>query len=684
MGETELLEREEELAELDRLLDHAVAGRGGMAVIEGPAGVGKSALLAAVRTRAEGRGMAVAAARASALEIGLAFGVARRLTGAPPGPPVSGEPEDYAVPGLAEIRRLTEALATTHREPLLLVVDDAQWADVPSLRLLGHLALRIDELAMTIVVALRVGEPVAHAELLSELRSGPDTVVLRPRSLSGDAVRQVVIEALGAPGVPLVGACARSTGGNPFYLRALLRALGAEPHLPDTDTVAALVPPAVVQSILARCGRLGPEAEALVRAAAVLGDSTSLQLATGLAGLASETAERAADALARAGILAPGEPLVFTHPMVRTALESGMGSFERARAHRRAADLLVAARADAQRIAAHLLQARPQDDPQAVVVLVAAAEAALASGDPGSAVQMLERALEEPPPPAPRGAIVLALARAEALAGSPLSADRLDEALADLKRGEPRAAALEELAMLCHHRGEFGRAAALAASASEELPPGARAHERLLAIELGASWLTPELVDGVGAKLAPVVARTFAGSPPRDPALRALVIMALSIGGSVDLCRRLAEEAIAHDALIDRDYGSALGWIASALLWADQLDLHERWLEEAARVAEQRPGLVMLATIRLQRSWGALLRGELRAAVQDAERALVVFGHGWTNWTWSTPTLARAHAALGEPEQARAALALGDRAGRDAADYVLLVEARAEVALAEW
>lgn len=85
---------------------------------------------------------------------------------------------------------------------------------------------------------------------------------------------------------------------------------------------------------------------------AVLGDRASLRQARRLAGLDAEPAEQAADALAAARILAPGEPLSFTHPLIVTSVLAEIPAFARARAHRRAADLLAADGAPGDSVAA--------------------------------------------------------------------------------------------------------------------------------------------------------------------------------------------------------------------------------------------------------------------------------------------------------------------------------------------
>ena len=167
-------------------------------------------------------------ARASELERDLPFAVVRQLlegvddrffTGAAAlAAPVlregSSEGEAQAVHGLYW---LTANLAA--ERPLLVLVDDAHWADLPSLRWLAYLAQRLDGLAAGVIVAARPGEP-----MLDHLAASASFELLEPRDLSAEAVGRLI----GADAEPgFVAACARVTGGNPFLLGGAADARGA-------------------------------------------------------------------------------------------------------------------------------------------------------------------------------------------------------------------------------------------------------------------------------------------------------------------------------------------------------------------------------------------------------------------------------------------------------------------------
>lgn len=125
--------------------------------------------------------------------------------------------------------------------PLVLFVDDVQWADRPSLRFLVHLARRLEGTSAALVVGLRTGELEAPDELLEDLCSADGARIVRPAPLSEGAVVAVVRGELAADADDqFCRACHQATGGNPFYLRELLRALAAESVAPAREEVIVL------------------------------------------------------------------------------------------------------------------------------------------------------------------------------------------------------------------------------------------------------------------------------------------------------------------------------------------------------------------------------------------------------------------------------------------------------------
>jgi hypothetical protein len=218
-----LVERDRELAALDALLD-----RGGALVIEGGAGIGKTALAAAAAAAARQRGWRVLRGCGSELESGFAFGVVRQLLErmlaeagpeqragllAGPAQPVAGL---LAGPA-GELAAQDASFAIRHGlywlivhlaagQPVLIIVDDAHWADEPSLRWLAYLATRLDGLGAALLVALRPAEAASRAGPLQAVREAAAAV--RPAVLTGDGV---AVLARGRPGGGRAGRPVRGT-----------------------------------------------------------------------------------------------------------------------------------------------------------------------------------------------------------------------------------------------------------------------------------------------------------------------------------------------------------------------------------------------------------------------------------------------------------------------------------------
>jgi DNA-binding CsgD family transcriptional regulator len=453
-----LLERDAVLARIDQRVSDAIAGDGSLLVLEGPAGIGKTRLVMAAGRRGRELGLQVLSARGSELERDFAYGVVRQLFEAPvvaASPPERAEllagaagraavlfgvagPHDGATdalldPSFAILHGLYWLCANlARRSPLLLCIDDAHWADQASLRFLHFLGRRLQELPITVVAAARPGESHDGSPLLAALTADPSAEVLVLAPLSEPAVAELVRLGLGVEVESVFArACHEVTGGVPFLVQELVRTIaeeGIEPMAAAASGVAALAPRTVSQSVVQRLGRLSSAARELARAAAVLGEA-DLRLAAGLADIDPGAAATAADELAAAGILEPGRPLRFVHPIVRAAVEADLSSGERAGLHTAAAHRLASERESAERVAAHLLASDPAGDDWVVESLRAAARTAVTTGAPNSAAAYLRRALAEPPSEALRPDILLDLGFAESYAGQAQAAAHLEAAL---------------------------------------------------------------------------------------------------------------------------------------------------------------------------------------------------------------------------------------------------------------
>lgn len=443
-----LLERSEELARIESALADARTGRGRFVVIEGPAGIGKTALLAATRTSAADAGMRVLRSRGTELERDFAFGVVRQLFEPPLAEASELERDDLlqsaagvaagilGLPGAlaadgAHSSRVDPSFALLHglywlcanlaaAAPLCLVVDDAHWADAPSLRYLAFLLTRLEELDVALLLATRPCEAGTDAGLLASVATDPSADVIRLPPLTRVGVAELVESSLaGVPDPAFVDACLRATRGTPFLMRALVEALCEEGIAPTAEAarqVERIGARAVGRSISLRLRRLPEHAARLARALAVLEQSELLQ-ASRLAGLEEAEAAEAAEVLVTAGILKASRPLTFIHPIVRSGIYSELTNSERSQGHRRAACLLAEQPGTNERVAKHLMMSAPAADGWVVERLIEAARAAVRNGAPESAAVLLRRVLDEPPPPADQSALLLELGMAEASAG---------------------------------------------------------------------------------------------------------------------------------------------------------------------------------------------------------------------------------------------------------------------------
>ena len=287
------------------------------------------------------------------------------------------------------------------RGPLVVVVDDVQWVDDPSLGWLGYLARRAGDLAVLLVVGLRSGDPGGErAELVSLAAGASERIALGP--LTATAVGVIVRGQLDEDAdKEFCSACDELTRGNPLFVRELLAAAGEQGLTGRGGSVEALrriAPSAVGTSVLARLGRLGEDVVALARAVAVLDAGAEVALAARLAELDPVVAELAADRLAVAQILAPVRPLQFFHPLIGAAVREDIGPGARRLAHRRAAALIEGDREGSiARVAARLLACGPAGDTWVVERLADAAREALEGGRPRSRQTISDARCQSPP-----------------------------------------------------------------------------------------------------------------------------------------------------------------------------------------------------------------------------------------------------------------------------------------------
>jgi len=487
-----LIEREQELAALRDVIDRALAGTGAAVLVEAGPGLGKSTLVEAASGLAEHRGVLTLTARGSELERDLPWSGVRDVFGPllerlPPAQRsrlLSGAAALAAPLFDATTAVEAEPAATLHglywltaglaaRQPLLIAVDDAHWLDQASMRWLAHLAGRISDLPVVLLAASRPITPgdgeahwwtaEAHTEALrlaaSPLSEGGSYAVVK--ALLGDNVD-----------TSFAAAAHEATGGNPFLLRELLRELRAEevaPTAASASRVAEIRPDAVARSVLLRINRLGQPAVQLAFAVTVLGANATLTNAASLAQLELDAAASAADALAAADVLRASSPLEFVHPIARGVVAEELPLATRLRWHARAADLLRERGASAEEIAVHLLATEPAGRSEVVTALREAASKAIALAAPEPAIRALRRALNEPPAPDQRVAVLHELARAGATIGDEDCLAHFREASSTSTDAHERGLIALGLGSQLMMRGAIEEAEALCQGAATEL-----------------------------------------------------------------------------------------------------------------------------------------------------------------------------------------------------------------------
>ena len=443
-GAPPLLQREIPMRQIERSAAAVHHGAGGVVLVLANAGLGKTALLREAAARGRAIGLRVLVARGSELERDMSFGVARQwfedelaslgklertaaLTGAAglaisavgPVGEHSGADRTGVIHGLYWL-----AMNLADRDPMLLVLDDAHWADTQSLRWLVYLAARIAAAPLLVLAAARPSEPGSEGSLVAMLAAEDTVTPISLAPLDDAAVSELVRGQFGElPDAEFVQACQSATGGNPFFVRELLRAAahdGVRPVAAQASLAPQLSTRQVERSILVRLARLGEPARRLAEAVSVLASDAEVRHAATLCDISLDEALVIADVLTAAEILRASRPLEFIHPIVRTAVYGQLPAGERSRAHRRAAQTLAQEGAPPEQVALHALVCEPGADPQLVSWLREAASAALASGAPDAAARYLRRALDEPPEPDVRGRVQFELG--QALAGVDVAA----------------------------------------------------------------------------------------------------------------------------------------------------------------------------------------------------------------------------------------------------------------------
>ncbi|MEU4895800.1 LuxR C-terminal-related transcriptional regulator [Streptomyces sp. NPDC044780] len=636
-----LIGRVAESAALTRAVDAARAGRPAVLLVEGPAGIGKTALVDHVLATRE----TCATVRVAGVswESDLPLGVARQLLRA-------GAPRS-----VLEAADLLHDRWTADQEdaPLLVVVDDAHWADVESLRAIRSALRRMTNQRVLVVLVARdevhqTAEPHADTPLpvlrTLEFLDGCRDDAVRPGPLTPEDVRTLAHDARGlALDLPAARHLCRHTRGNPRHIRQLLTEIPPEtwqdwrPELP--------APARYTSAVRHRLTRCGPAARALVEACAILDDDAPLAEAAALADIADPLP--AVDEARAAGLLVAGvEPgrmlLSFAHPLTRAAVLTGIGLARRADLHRSAA----ASTEDRGRRLAHRVAATPSADAALAEELDRHATERARAGEWAAVADTLVLASRLSPGRAAREDRLLRAVDAMIGAGDVPQATVFAGQLESFHAGTLREVVLGYLAIM---RGRPAEADAFLTRAWRSCDPKlqpdlmARICQRRVLHALGR-W--------DGADLVTWARRAVEVADPTDPsAIESEAVLGLGLAGS----GRYEEAVAAYEAVAARLPGGAQpqrfhlgrGWVDLAL---DAPEAARRRLEAAVptgyrmgstRISLWAQGLLARTQFALG-TWPEALETVQRAAARLAE-VRIEFVRPLVHWT-----AAQIHALRGD------------------------------------
>jgi len=426
--------RDAELAVLGELLGRVRSGSGAVLLIEGAAGMGKSRLIGeGVRmARRLSFPVGIGAAEPSESVAELAPLLRALFDGPEPLLDRAGLSSLHAAPEqrywrLQDLQSLLERAAMD--SPLLIFLDDVQWADSGTVAALRALPPRLASLPIGWVLAMRPDQgPVQLRSAVGYLADeGAERLVLEP--LSQAAVAQVASDAMQAEADETLLRMAGEAGGNPFLLVELLEGLRQE-ELVRVDSGRATLtdfrlPDRVRASMRERLARMSDSARQVATVAGSLGRTFSVSELSEMVGLPPGSLLTSVEELIEAGIVRErGEELGFQHDLIREAVRGACAPSARRALDRQAADVMLGRGALPVEVAIQLAGGAAPGDEVAVTTLLAAAEA-LATTEPGASADLSRRALELAPERHPlRGPLVVQAAMSLHAAG------RIEEAKA--------------------------------------------------------------------------------------------------------------------------------------------------------------------------------------------------------------------------------------------------------------
>jgi DNA-binding CsgD family transcriptional regulator/tetratricopeptide (TPR) repeat protein len=353
-----IIGRDDLLELADRRLHEAEASHGGLLLLSGEAGIGKSRLLGAIRRKARDAGFLQANGSVSpqdkelpaALILELARTLQQLAGGADLGQDLVAMERGGSVDALGGRRRyvldVVDRIAAWVTGPTVLDFEDIQWADEISLEIVGELARRARELPLLVVAAYRF-EELPPGSFFREWRARllgqrlAEEVRLAPLTRDQTALMTTLILDTGLPAPrEVVDAVYRRTDGIPLHIEELIGALGQDARTDGRAIRDAQVPDTIEDAILARLEQLSPDARAVARAGAVIGRCFIPSVLAGIMDRPLEELDEPLEELRRLSYLHDIDPgyLDFRHQLLRDVLYQSVPAADLRHLHARAGE----------------------------------------------------------------------------------------------------------------------------------------------------------------------------------------------------------------------------------------------------------------------------------------------------------------------------------------------------------
>ncbi|MEU8782739.1 AAA family ATPase [Streptomyces sp. NPDC048637] len=686
-----LLDREAELV----LTANALRSRrGALVLVTGPLGVGKSALLDGIGELGAAQGSQHLRVSAAPMERDFSFGVARQLL-----EPVlrhaspeerarwepgavrrarrafdAGRPDGAEPEALDGLTALIENMARD--QPVLMLVDELQWADSATLRWLRHLGERLSDLPVVLVCAVREGDTLTgHPAVQGVI--GHATHVLRPGNLPLHDSREMIWRFYGeAVDAEFARACHRATGGNPLLLSCLLEDAAPrslQPTAGHAETVAALRPAALEHRLLQRLDAQSEQVRRTARAVAVVGDDTNPELLGRLADLDTAGRDHALRHLTDLGLTTGMQYPRFVHSLVRESVVEGIPLTERTAMHELAAELLHRAGRPPEQVARHLMALTAPTFPWATGVLRSAAFTAQRRGAPEVAARYLRRALLDSLPDSDRAELLVDLATSERSFAPYASVRHITQAALLCDGPRQRAQAVVRLAPSCYS-STLLPVHELLRETADALGPAhlLQGPDRELALRLEARIRQAALPDP--QQLADSTARLAAlGPEPRTGTVAERELLAPLLGAATFSnalpAHEVAQQAnrvLAHEPALPSHVHTTLPLVVACLVAADSVETLRSWLDAAQQNAVGRQSRVEEAMIGSEQALVSLARGRLTQAKGEALAAFELAGAKHEEvFSLSSMTLASCAILTGDDQLTDRLLAVKYRAEED-------------------